>query len=241
MKNWADLNYSAEFNAKAPLSDVSLRRKVIHRTLELSPAFIPNDRLYRERESIHYKTKRNVISLVAVIVCVFFQVDIFASNDSKTIYGTTPSTQIQQDILRVSPTKSLYVNLTNSCKGCAKVVNAQGSGIAPKRGQKCPINFATVPDFERLADAIKRAENSRTKPYGILKPYCSAKTEAQCRKGCLQTIQKAYSRYKKGPQSLDFISFLAKTYAPVGASNDPKNLNKNWIKNVTYFYTKEAL
>jgi hypothetical protein len=32
------------------------------------------------------------------------------------------------------------------------------------------------------------------------------------------------------------IESLAKVYAPVGASNDPTNLNSNWSNGVTKFY-----
>jgi hypothetical protein len=38
----------------------------------------------------------------------------------------------------------------------------------------------------------------------------------------------------------DFISYLSKSYCPIGASNDPKGLNKNWVKNVKTFYNKEV-
>jgi len=86
------------------------------------------------------------------------------------------------------------------------------------------IQAQEVIDVPRLADAIKKAEGSRSHPYGILRDYCSADTEAKCRKGCVQTIHHAGSRY-----------------APVNMgknSNDPKNLNINWVKNVTYHYEK---
>lgn len=99
-------------------------------------------------------------------------------------------------------------------------------------------------DFERLADAIKRAENSKTKPYGIMKDYCTSKTEAQCRKGCLQTIRKRYRMWlDTRPATRDaktFIYYLAGSYAPLNAKNDPTGLNKNWIKNVRYFYELPA-
>lgn len=32
------------------------------------------------------------------------------------------------------------------------------------------------------------------------------------------------------------VASLAKVYAPVGANNDPKNLNSNWSEGVTKFY-----
>lgn len=90
----------------------------------------------------------------------------------------------------------------------------------------------------RLADAIKKAEGSRSHPYGILKDYCKADTEAKCRKGCVQTIHHALRDWDGNGE---FIAFLGSRYAPVNMgknSNDPKNLNINWVKNVTYHYEK---
>src|SRR5574343_379429 len=94
-------------------------------------------------------------------------------------------------------------------------------------------------NIEKLADAIYSAEGgAKTKhPYGILKKY---KTTTP-RQACINTINSALKRWhkqgKKGNAD-DFIAFLGKTYAPIGAKNDPKGLNKNWVKNVVYFYNR---
>jgi hypothetical protein len=46
-----------------------------------------------------------------------------------------------------------------------------------------------------IADAIKRAENSKSHPYGILRAYCKpGDPNGQCRMGCLQTIDKDISK-----------------------------------------------
>ena len=34
----------------------------------------------------------------------------------------------------------------------------------------------------------------------------------------------------------DFITFLGSRYAPIGADNDPHNLNAHWVRNVKFFY-----
>jgi hypothetical protein len=34
------------------------------------------------------------------------------------------------------------------------------------------------------------------------------------------------------PRINDFIAFLGSRWAPVGAANDPTNLNSNWVRNV---------
>ena len=86
-------------------------------------------------------------------------------------------------------------------------------------------------NIERLADAIYLAEGgSKTAhPYGILKKY----KVTTPRQACINTIKSNLKRWKGEG---NFIDFLQKTYAPIGAKNDPKGLNKNWAKNVKHFY-----
>lgn len=97
-----------------------------------------------------------------------------------------------------------------------------------------------VVDVDRLADAIYKAEGSITNPYGIMRDYCHAGAEAQCRKGCIQTINKWKERLKYSDVE-GFLRQFAEVYAPTrNASNDPMGLNKNWYKNVLHFYRKCA-
>lgn len=78
---------------------------------------------------------------------------------------------------------------------------------------------------QQLADAIFKAENSKSHPYGILQHY----KHTTPRQACLNTIAHARRDFKGQG---DFIEFLGSRYAPIGATNDPNNLNKNWITNV---------
>jgi hypothetical protein len=91
-------------------------------------------------------------------------------------------------------------------------------------------------NIDKLATAIYMAEGgARTRhPYGILKKYKTATP----RQACINTIKSALRRYDKSDKSVDFIVFLSRTYCPIGASNDPMGLNKNWVKNVYYFYRR---
>ena len=87
---------------------------------------------------------------------------------------------------------------------------------------------------EALANAIYKAENSTSHPYGIMTHY----KHTTPRQACINTINHALRDWNgKG----DFIEFLGSRYAPIGTSNDPHNLNKNWVKNVTKFYAKEVI
>jgi hypothetical protein len=90
-----------------------------------------------------------------------------------------------------------------------------------------------IVDIDVLADAIYRAEGGKTKhPYGILKKY---KTTTP-RQACLNTIKSNLKRYGAAKSTEDFITFMSRSYCPVGAENDPTGLNKYWVKNVSFFY-----
>ena len=96
-------------------------------------------------------------------------------------------------------------------------------------------------DVERLADAIYQAENSDSKPYGIMKPYCKPNDpDGQCRKGCIQTINKRLRMYQNAGTTQDFITYLGSTYCPTTGDLRPaeKQLNGYWVTNVKYFYKK---
>jgi hypothetical protein len=85
---------------------------------------------------------------------------------------------------------------------------------------------------ERLADAIYKAEGGAktAHPYGIMVRY----KVTTPRQACINTVKHALRDYK-GPED-GFIAFLGSRYAPIGASNDPANLNIHWVKNVTAIY-----
>lgn len=99
-----------------------------------------------------------------------------------------------------------------------------------------PSALANYTD-EEIADAIYLAEGGvKAKvPFGILSVKCDGYND--CRKVCLNTIRNNRKRYKKYgyKKYKTFLEFLASRYAPVGASNDPHNLNRYWLKNVKYF------
>lgn len=97
--------------------------------------------------------------------------------------------------------------------------------------------------YSQLANAIYKAEGGKKarKPYGVLSVQCDS--EKQCREICINTIRNNAKRWKQKTHNADkypdYLSFLASRYAPVGVNNDPKNLNKNWLKNVKFFLEKE--
>ena len=90
------------------------------------------------------------------------------------------------------------------------------------------VSSAFAYTVDQLANAIYKAENSKSHPYGILTHY---KTTTP-RQACINTIKHAV---KDWDGRSDFIVFLGSRYCPVGATNDPTGLNKNWVRNVKMF------
>lgn len=93
-----------------------------------------------------------------------------------------------------------------------------------------------IVNIDVLADAIYRAEGgAKTRhPYGIIKKY---KTTTP-RQACINTIKSNIKRYKASGSTEPFIEFMARSYCPIGANNDPTGLNVHWVKNVSFFYAK---
>ena len=93
-------------------------------------------------------------------------------------------------------------------------------------------------DFAILL-AIRKSENGpKGKEFGILHPK-AINTNLDTQAGwAAATIKKNRERWTEAGKKEDFITFLGKRYAPQGVKNDPKNLNKNWIKNVTMWTKK---
>ena len=96
----------------------------------------------------------------------------------------------------------------------------------------------TDEQVNKIAFAIYRAEGKEKakKPYGILSIRVSSKAEAE--RVCKNTIRNNYQRWLEAGRKEHYLTFLARRYAPIGANNDPKKLNKNWLKNVTKFYNE---
>jgi hypothetical protein len=103
---------------------------------------------------------------------------------------------------------------------------------------KVDANSAQI-DPNKLADAIFKAEGSYKAEflYGIRS--VKYKDEADARRICLNTINNNKKRFLKQDKYEDYLEFLSSKYAPVGAENDPKNLNKNWLRLVRYFLEKQ--
>ncbi len=88
-----------------------------------------------------------------------------------------------------------------------------------------------------LLFAIREAEKGRKGfEFGIIIAK-NTDLETQCRYAC-ETIVNNVKRFHRQIGENDFITFLGSRYAPVGADNDPHNLNAHWVRNVKFFYNQ---
>jgi hypothetical protein len=85
--------------------------------------------------------------------------------------------------------------------------------------------------------SIRKSENGRPgREFGIMNKAANNLDKQAGWAAC--TIVKNRDRWNKTDKKIDFITFLGSKYCPVGASNDPTGLNKNWVKNVKTWYNK---
>ena len=98
---------------------------------------------------------------------------------------------------------------------------------------------SALPDFERLANAIYKAEGGAktSHPYGILAKY----KHTTPRQACINTCRNQWKRHQAHNCRKDYLTCLRNRYCPIGAENDPGNLNKNWLNNVRHFLNSDSL
>ncbi len=87
--------------------------------------------------------------------------------------------------------------------------------------------------IDQWANAIYKAEGGAktAHPYGILAHY----SHTTPRSACKNTIRHKYSLWLSEGRHGTFLAYLGGKYCPVGATNDPNNLNINWTRNVFYW------
>ena len=100
------------------------------------------------------------------------------------------------------------------------------------------------PDYGRLADAIRISEGNAN--YGILTHY----KHTSYRQACINTCKHAWKDYqgthigcarnasnsKIKASRAGYLNFLANRYAPRHVANDPNDLNRHWLSNVSKLY-----
>ena len=94
-----------------------------------------------------------------------------------------------------------------------------------------PLCFAEEIDWDRLVEAIYKAENSEKYPYGI-KSIDTKGNKEYARQICMNTVKNNYKRWIVAGKPKPYREFLGDRYCPPTVHK----LNKHWVKNVRYFY-----
>lgn len=96
---------------------------------------------------------------------------------------------------------------------------------------------------KQIVNAIYKAEGGENAkfPYGIRSVRCISTED--CRNVCLRTVKNNRIRHSKDVRRKTeaYLVYLSRVYAPIKASNDPKGLNRNWLRNVTYFLNNQEV
>lgn len=118
---------------------------------------------------------------------------------------------------------------------CALACPTPALAWEPAPMTRSELSAHMAPYWGQIVGAIYRAEGGprARKPFGILSVPCSGYEE--CREICYNTVRNNYFRWIRAGRPGDYLEFLARRYAPVGAANDPSGLNRHWLKNVRHF------
>jgi|WetSurSiteA1Bulk_404760.scaffolds.fasta_scaffold04773_2 hypothetical protein len=103
----------------------------------------------------------------------------------------------------------------------------------------------------RFIGAIRKAENGKPgKEFGVLLAGVNTyKSQLDVTCKTIRTLLLTYTvnpfvagkcalGFRRLVYSPQFIAKFASRWAPIGAKNDPQNLNSNWVRNVTVWYSE---
>lgn len=92
-------------------------------------------------------------------------------------------------------------------------------------------------NLNKWADAIFKAEGGYKAQYLYGIRSVKYKDEAEARKICKNTVYNTLVKYRETRCQTGYsdLECIARRYCPIGADNDPRGLNQNWIHNMRYF------
>jgi hypothetical protein len=105
---------------------------------------------------------------------------------------------------------------------------------------KVAKKYKLTPTETALLKAIRKAENGpQGLEFGVVNPKARRfKDDPDPTKS--YTVQAMWAAGTIKKRFDGDIGKFAERYAPIGAENDPENLNKNWEKNVEYFMKQDT-
>ena len=151
---------------------------------------------------------------------------------ARPAYSQATSNEVARAIAAGPVTREQF---NSSPQPVAPQVNGHLAAQAPTHTAQPRSQFQMNPSsLTNLVDSIFHAEGgtNTSHPYGILQNY----QHTTPRQATFNTVNHAYRDWTNDGSHGDFLRQLQERYAPVGAHNDPQNLNNNWYNNVSRIF-----
>lgn len=246
---------SLQYDPKTPSHHVE---RVIQQLRKAHPDYVIKD--YEQGKYVHEgvaQDMKKILGAAAIAGAVSFGggkavKQMFPSKPPEKIAQVNPGSK---PVAKPSATLKVPADVKTKMPAPPKVKEPEGhkefhARLQQHFGEEYPIIMAAAKrngiadtDHDNLATlfAIRKAENGKQgKEFGVLHPKAKGKT-GESREATLDrqagwaaaTIMSKRRAHAASKDSSDFVEYLGSKYAPRGAENDPKNLNKNWHKNVS--------
>lgn len=246
---------SLQYDPKTPSHHVE---RVVQQLRKAHPDYVIKD--YEQGKFVHegvVKDMAKVLGAAAIAGAVSFGggkavKQMFPSKPEAPIAQTKPGSK---PVAKPTSTLKVPADVKTKMPAPPKVKEPEGhkefhARLQKHFGEEYPIIIAAAKrngiaeiDHDNLATlfAIRKAENGKQgKEFGVLHPKAKGK-KGESRESTLDrqagwaaaTIMSKRRAHAAAKDGSDFVEYLGSKYAPQGAENDPKNLNKNWHTNVS--------
>ena len=246
---------SLQYDPKTPSQNVE---RVVQQLRKAHPDYVIRD--YEQNKYVHegvVKDMAKVLGAAAIAGAATFGggkavKQIFPSkpeapiakidHGSKPVDKPTSTLKVPKDVKTQMPTAPKVKEPTGHKEFHGRLQKHFGAEY-PVIMAAAKRNGIAETDHDNLSTlfAIRKSENGKPgKEFGVLHPKAVGK-KGESREATLDrqagwsaaTIMSKRRAHEASKTGGDFVEYLASKYAPVGASNDPNNLNKNWHKNVS--------
>ena len=246
---------SLQYDRKTPSHHVE---RVVQQLRKAHPDYVIKD--YEQGKYVHEGVAQDMAKILGA-AAIAGAVSFGGGKAVKQIFPSKPPEKIAQvkpgskPVAKPTSTLKVPTDVKAKMPASPKVKEPEGHKEFHERlqkhfGEEYPVIMAAAKrngiadtDHDNLSTlfAIRKAENGKQgKEFGVLHPKAKGRA-GESREATLDrqagwaaaTIVSKRRAHEAAKDGSDFVQYLGSKYAPQGAENDPKNLNKNWHKNVS--------
>jgi hypothetical protein len=247
---------SLQYDSKTPSQNVE---RVVQQLRKAHPDYVIRD--YEQNKYVHEGVAKDMAKILGA-AAVAGAVSFGGGKAVKQMFPSKPEAPIakvnhgSKPVAKPTSTLKVPQDVKAKMPEPAKVKEPEGhkefhSRLQKHFGEEYPIIMAAAKrngiaetDHENLSTlfAIRKAENGKQgKEFGVLHPKAKGK-KGESREATLDrqagwaaatVMSKRRSHAASGGKPEEFVSYLSTKYAPVGAENDPRGLNRHWHTNVS--------